>query len=311
MKITLAALATLALGVPAVLAGGLGWIAAPEPWEIATGWRDIPADERPDESWRRPDVADAPPTIAWLGHAGFLLEWEGQRVLLDPNMSRWVTITRRIIEQPRGVEALGRIDAALISHAHFDHLDLATLAAVPRLGVIVVPAGSEDYVAAFPRVAGARIDVPIRVGTLDVVAVPAAHNGSRYHPFASERRAVGWIIRRGGDAVYFAGDTGAANDFEAIAARYRPALAILPIGGFSPPFLLGRYPLPPEQAVTAAERLGRPLVIPAHFGTFVVSLDRPSDALPRFARAARAHGIHWTMPRLFGAASRGHEGERT
>jgi L-ascorbate metabolism protein UlaG (beta-lactamase superfamily) len=239
--------------------------------------------------------------IGWLGHSGFLIEWHGQRILLDPNTSPRVAIARRVLERPVTAASLGAIDAALVSHAHFDHLDLPTLAAVPRIGTVVVPRGSEVYVsglASTVRVVGLDLWERFSVGDLEVVAVPAAHNGSRYHPLASRHLAVGYVVRHGQAVIYFAGDTGPGNDFAGIGAAYYPIVAILPIGGYAPAFPVGRYHLSPEGAIAAAERLHARIVVPCHFGTFPVALDRPSTALPRFARLAHERGIRWVMPHL-------------
>jgi L-ascorbate metabolism protein UlaG (beta-lactamase superfamily) len=296
--------ARLAAVLPIALATGValhtGWLEGERPWEEATGWSTIPLELRPAPGLPWPEGAGEAPSIRWLGHSGFLLEWYGRRILLDPNTSARVTIVRRVLERPVIADALGAVDVALVSHAHPDHLDLPTLHAIPHLGAVVIPRGSETYLSdlAGVRVVGLGLGERFRLGAIDIVAVPAAHNGNRFHPFPSARSAVGYVIRHGEAAIYFAGDTGAQNDFAAIGATYHPIVAILPIGAYEPAFPIGRYHLRPEQAVAAAERLGARVVVPCHFGTFALALDRPSAALPRFARAARAHGVRWVMPRL-------------
>ncbi len=202
---------------------------------------------------------------------------------------------------------LGPVDAALVSHAHRDHLDPATLAAVPGIGALLLPRGSEDYLSPLPgnvgRVVGLAPGESATVGPLEITAVSVFHHGNRNHPLASARIAVGYVIRRGARAIYFAGDTGARAPFAEIGARHRPDLAILPIGSYAPAWPIGRVHLSPEQAVAAAAALGAPLVVPCHFGTFVLALDREDEALPRFAAAAAAAGLEWAMPELLRPAS--------
>ncbi|MBP7149616.1 MAG: MBL fold metallo-hydrolase [Acidobacteria bacterium] len=298
--VRLLAAAALAAGI-AWLPLHLGWSRVLRPWQEVTGWNEIPPAQRGTAALDWPAALGEPPRLDWLGHAGFLVRWHGRRLLLDPNLSERCTVSPRLLERPLGPEALGPIDAVLLSHAHYDHMDAATLRALPSVGALVVPAGSEDYVRglrADARVLGLAWGAATRFGEVEVVAVPAAHNGSRYHPLASAHTAAGYVLRAGGASLYFAGDTGRRNDFEAIARAYHPRLAILPIGGYAPSFPLRRYHLSPEDAVDVARRLGVAQVIPCHFGTFVVSLDGPGEALPRFARAAARARLPWTMPRL-------------
>jgi len=291
-----------------------GWgPARPRPWRAATGWDRLPA--LPEPTAQIPLGPGAEPlALHWLGHAGFLLEWHGTRLLLDPNLSSRCTVSPRLMESPpglpEGAASLPPVAAALVSHAHYDHLDLPTLEGVASLPVVVLPAGSEAYAEPLRgrgiRVVGVEEDEAVAVGALEIRAVPARHHGSRRHPLASHHRALGYVIRAAGTAVYFAGDTGYGPHFLAIGRRFRPAVAILPIGAYAPAFPIGRVHLSPEQAVRAARDLGEgaglppPLVVPCHFGTFVLSLDRPDEALPRFARAADHGGLRWIMPALLG-----------
>lgn len=302
----LPAAAVAAAALSGATAVWTGWLTAPAAWPRATGWERIPDAPEPTSVLHlgRPETGFDRLEIHWLGHSGFVLDWRGVRLLLDPNLSRRCTVAKRLLAGTPPPSALGPAEAALISHAHFDHLDLPTLAAVPGLAAVVMPEGSEEYAAPLePRVrvlslapGGSR-----RFGDLEVIAVPAAHHGNRFHPLSSRKLAVGYVIRSPAATVYYAGDTGQSNDFESLGAAYHPDLAILPIGGFEPRFPIQGVHLSPEQAVAAARRLGAGLVMPCHFGTFVLALDRPATALPRFARAARRAGVAWLMPALLPA----------
>ena len=303
----LIACATIAgLFVVALLAH-LGWLSRAKPWQRATGWDRIPETMRPPDApaWA---AQDDPPSIAWLGHSGFVIRWKGAQILLDPNTSRRCTVSRRVLEDAEDVARLGPVDAILISHAHFDHLDMPTILRVPGTPRIVLPRGAEEYFSEerFPRgefaplVAG-ECEI---VGPLEICGVRAQHNGNRAHPFASRVGALGYVIRAGGDAIYYSGDTGSGIPFESIRDEYHPRLAILPIGAWLPRIPMKYYHLSPEEAVDAALRLGVETVVPCHFGTFALSWDRPSSALPRFARAASERGASWRMPRLLNPVAR-------
>jgi len=278
-----------------------GWASPPRRWQLASGWDRIPSTERVPIEARLWSGAGAP-SVRWLGHAGMVVDWRGQRLVIDPHTRAWCTSARRAMALPVSLRELGPIDAVLITHAHYDHLDLPTLRE-GELAMVVVPAGSEGYVQPLAAegvpVRGARLGEPIFLGPLEVIAVPAVHNGNRFHPLPSRKHAFGYVIRPRdalGDAIYDAGDTGFGDHFAAIRAQWHPRAALLPIGAFSPRVPIGWYHLSPEQAVEAAGILGVEVVIPMHYGTFPLSLDRPDQALPRFASAAHRQGLHWQMP---------------
>lgn len=284
------------------LGHGLGWYSGGSAWQQATGWARIAPELRPPADARGTSELPAGLELRWLGHSGFVVRWHRQTILLDPNTSAWCTISHRQLEAALDTKSLGTVDAALISHAHYDHMDLPTLKkALPR--TLVVPDGSEVYVEELARhgvaVRGLEPYESIELGDLEIIAVPAAHNGSRFHPLRSAHLAVGYILRSGSESLYFAGDTGAGRHFEVIRDRYEPQVALLPIGAFEPSYPMQLYHLSPEQAVDAAQRLGVEVVVPCHFGTFRLSWDQPDEALPRFAAAAAAAQLPWLMPTLW------------
>ena len=117
----------------------LGWLTSRASWEEATGWvRISPAD--------LPDDGGSGPEISWLGHSGFVLRWQGQTVLLDPNTNDWCTISRRVLANRVDLSELGPVDGVLISHPHFDHLDLPTLRSISEIESLVdraIPANED------------------------------------------------------------------------------------------------------------------------------------------------------------------------
>ncbi|MFM8457672.1 MAG: MBL fold metallo-hydrolase, partial [Chthoniobacterales bacterium] len=86
-----------------------------------------------------PDLADGQVSLTWIGHASFLLQSPGFNLLIDPNWSRWLKVIKRLREPGRELNALPDIDAVLVTHAHFDHLDRRTLRKIAAEQPIVVP----------------------------------------------------------------------------------------------------------------------------------------------------------------------------
>ncbi len=279
-----------------LLAWHLGWFSECISWQASTGWSRIPDHLRP----RQHEELGDHPSIGWLGHSGFVLDYPELRIALDPNLSNRCSFASRRMQAPLDVADLGDVDLVLLSHSHRDHLDLATLKGIPRIGMLVVPTGASAYLPAElierTQVRELAVGESLRLGALRVYATAAVHHGSRNHPFASTIQANGYVLIHGRNRLYFAGDTALGNHLEEVRARFRPQMAILPIGAYSPRWPLRHYHLSPADAVIAARRLGDPLVIPCHFGTFTLSLDRPDSALPLFAIHAGNAGLAWSMP---------------
>lgn len=272
----------------------LGWFTRPAAWQVTTGWSRIPDSERTGSKLNEEF------TLQWLGHSGFIVRWSGVTLLLDPNVATHCTVSHRIMRAPSASALDIDADAALISHAHYDHMNIDTLMSVKSLGATYVPDRSEIFFAeeqaSRTKVKPIRVGEAVRVGPLEIIAVPAAHHGNRFHPLHSHYLAVGYIIRSPTRTLYYAGDTAAHNNFDFIRDQYHPHVAILPIGAYAPRIPLKWHHLTPEEAADVGQRLRVEKVVPCHFGTFTLSFDKPASALPRFARAAKAKGLAWVMP---------------
>lgn len=287
-----------------VLAGGLaaawwlGW-ARSSNWQQATGWAQVlPAERawlaRGQQSYATQSNA---PVLNWEGHATLRIDWGGVRLVTDPVVTGRVKVAPRLFPEPL-LDTTAAFDVVLISHAHMDHLDNASLAQLAPTRIIL-PAGSQRFLSEPVRRKHQLIPIhvgdSISVGAVEIVAVEAAHGGWRY-PWQRGLFACGYVIRYGGESLYVAGDTAQGSHFKLIAASYAPRYAVLPIGAFSPEWFLRKRHLNPEEAIDAASILGAEYVIPYHFGTFRLSLEPPLEPLPRFARVAYERGQKWIFP---------------
>lgn len=222
--------------------------------------------------------------IVFLGHATVLIELDGVRLLTDPVLGGRVAHLRRHVPQPRD-SAIAGVDAVLISHLHYDHLDLASLRRLGRAMPLLVPAGASGWLRRrdFANVTEMHAGEAHRVGPLSVGAVTAEHDGQRF-PGGPRAETLGYLVR-GARSVYFAGDTALFEGMSAFAPNLD--VALLPVAGWGP--TLGPGHMDPLQAARASALLRPRLAIPIHWGTFA------PIALRRRERA-------WLSdpPRLFG-----------
>ena len=282
------------------------------PFDI--GWADLWRyyRERDPGPWVRdltPSNTPAPPArvgagvlrVTVVNHATVLLQFDGLNVLTDPIWSaRASPVTwagpRRHVAPGIPFDALPPIDVVLISHNHYDHLDLPTLQRLETAHqpLFVVGLGED----AWPRQAGLR-----QVTPLDWGQVLDLGNGLRVHAqrsqhwtgrglFGGDRNRSLWlafVLETTGGPVYFAGDTGYARHFAETGDQFGPfRLALLPIGAYQPRWLTAYQHTSPADAVQAHRDLRARRSIGVHFGTFQLSeeaQDQPAQDLQR-ARAA-------------------------
>jgi N-acyl-phosphatidylethanolamine-hydrolysing phospholipase D len=326
-----AALLVLALGDAPVMASPphhdpKGGFRNLEPWERAgplvtipfflrrigatiVGRDGAPAAVANDGAALRENARHSTPTITWIGHATVLVQMDHVTFLTDPIWSDTASPIsflgpRRFIPPALPLDALPPLDFVVVSHNHYDHLDLETLRALAARGT--------------------RFFVPLGVGTLlrdegigpveeldwwesrevrgvAVHCVPARHWSQRGLTDFSQTLWSGWAVVGPTRRFYFAGDTGYTTSFRDIGARLGPfQLAALPIGAYDPPAMMQPVHMNPEEAVQAGLDVGAQRMLGVHWGTFDLT-DEPVDEPPRrFHAAALAQGVDaariWTPP---------------
>jgi L-ascorbate metabolism protein UlaG (beta-lactamase superfamily) len=200
--------------------------------------------------------------LTFFGHSTVLVELDGVRVLTDPLFGHMGAgaIRRHVPTVP--LDTLGELSAVFISHGHWDHLDIASLRALPGRPEVIVPVGLGRIVgkAAAGLIHELRAGDRLQVGGLTLEAVYAQHGGRRSLFTASE--ALGVLIT-GSTSVYFAGDTDFFPGMRQLAGRVD--VALLPVGGWGP--RLGRGHMNPLRAAEAVVRICPAIAMPIHWGT--------------------------------------------
>jgi L-ascorbate metabolism protein UlaG (beta-lactamase superfamily) len=218
----------------------------------------------------------------WLGQSGFLIQYQGKRLLLDPYLSDSLTIKyastdkphERISELVIDPAMLPRIDVATSSHNHTDHLDAATLNPILQNSPackLIIPEANRDFVAERLNIDNA-LPIGLNDGetyqdeTFKLTAIPAAHNTIDRNE-AGQCRYLGYFISVGGIRIYHSGDTLYYAEMEKLIRDFAPHVALLPINGnLASRKVAGN--LNAEEAVGLAKSCNTPYVIPCHYDLF-------------------------------------------
>jgi N-acyl-phosphatidylethanolamine-hydrolysing phospholipase D len=251
-----------------------------------------------DGAFLRENARHSVPTATWVNHATLLVQMGGRSFLTDPIWSRtaspisWLG-PRRFVEPGLAFEALPPIDFVLVSHSHYDHLDLDTLERLARRDAgtrFLVPLGN----AALLRGAGIENVEELdwggsaRVGDVEATCVPSQHWSQRGLLDARRTLWCAWVVVAPERRFYFMGDSGFFAGFEEVGRVLGPFdLAAVPIGAYEPAAMMRPHHVDPEEAVRAGRLLRARRLVAIHFGSFDLS-DEPLDEPPRRFRAAAA-----------------------
>ncbi len=236
--------------------------------------------------------------VTFINHASFLIRLPGAVVLTDPIFSErcsplsWAG-PKRVRAPGLALEDLPRPDVVLLSHNHYDHMDLPTLRAIqarytPRF---ITTLGNAKTLARL-GIQATELDwwQDTIAGALRITATPARHFSARTPWDRNRTLWAGFMIDAGGGRVLFAGDSGAGPHWADIKSRLgEPAVALLPIGAYEPRWFMAAVHMNPEEAVQAHLALGAHRSVGMHFGTFQLTdeaIDAPLHALDVARRQA-------------------------
>ena len=257
-------------------------------------WTDAPCGPPPP---RR--VGDGELRVTFINHATTLLQLDGINILTDPIWSERTSPVgfagpRR--HRPPGIrfEDLPPIDLVLVSHNHYDHLDIPTLKRLRRCKIIT-PLGNG---ALMRRHGIAATELDWWQSEAAITAVPAQHFCARGLTDRNRNLWSGFVISSRFGNVYFAGDTGWGDHFAEISRRFQPIrLALLPIGAYRPRWFMRPVHIDPAEAVEAHGVLRAQTSMAIHFGCFALGDDGQFEPVRdlRLAIAASGNPRFWIL----------------
>ena len=207
--------------------------------------------------------------ITHIGHGTNLVKIQGQNFLTDPVFSEKVLLFKR--RKKTGIDPgqLPPLSAILVSHAHYDHLDIFSYKYFKTGIPIIVPKGLGKFIRRF--LPNPVVEIPIGGRHLhqdvEIHALPTRHHGCRWVPLRY-RAAASFLIKSPEASVYFCGDSGFGEHFQKAGLDHAIDVALLPIGGYHPRWCLKRQKMTPEEAIQAFQDLKAKQMIPINWGVF-------------------------------------------
>ncbi|WP_193044171.1 MBL fold metallo-hydrolase [Mycolicibacterium baixiangningiae] len=245
----------------------------------------------------------------WHGHSSALIEVDGYRVLTDPIWSDRCSPSRavgpqRLHEPPLPLEQLPAVDAVLISHDHYDHLDIDTILGLARTqrAPFCVPLGVGAHLRKWgiseERIVELDWNESHRIGDLRLVCTPARHFSGRLFT-RNTTLWSSWAISGPQHRVFFGGDTGYTTAFAEIGSEYGPFdLTLLPVGAYHPAW--PDIHMNPEEAVRAHRDMtdaGGGVLLPVHWGTFRLAPHPWAEPVERLLAAAGSADVRVVVPK--------------
>ncbi|MFT7022019.1 MBL fold metallo-hydrolase [Rhodococcoides yunnanense] len=243
--------------------------------------------------------------VTWYGHSSVLVEIDGRRLLADPVWSHRVSPSKtvgpaRLHPTPISLDGLPKVDAIVISHDHYDHLDKATIQRLAGLqnAPFVVPIGIGAHLRHWKvpedRIIELDWDEQTEIAGITITCTEARHFSGR-----GLRRDLtqwaSWAFAGPKHRVFFGGDTGYTVKFAEIGAKYGPFdLTLLPVGAYDPRW--ADIHMNPEEAVRAHGDLGGGVLVPVHWATFNLAFHPWSEPILRLEAAAEQASVTTAVP---------------
>lgn len=246
--------------------------------------------------------------LIWFGHSTFLLQIEDKTILIDPMFGN-VPAPHPILgskrfskELPIEVEKLPEIDAVLISHDHYDHLDYESIKALKKkVNVFYTPLGVGNHLEAWGVQKDKIIELDwwqeVELEELQLICTPAQHFSGRGLTDRTKTLWSSWIIKSETENIFFSGDSGYAEHFKEIGAKFGPFdFAMIECGQYNE-----KWPdihMFPEESVQAGIDLKAKTIMPIHWGAFKLAMHTWIDPVERFSIKAKALNIPIRTPSI-------------
>jgi N-acyl-phosphatidylethanolamine-hydrolysing phospholipase D len=253
---------------------------------------------------RYADILKAPekPQVTWLGHSTFLIQYRGKAILTDPILSERASPVsfagpERLVPLPISYDDLPEIDYIVISHNHYDHLDLETLERMGDGPMILVPLKLKAWFESEGLNVGRVLEFDwwdkANFGDVTFAATPSQHWSARGFFDRNQTLWAAWYIQIDDFNVWFGGDTGYNTvQFKEVGARYGELdLGLIPIGAYAPRWFMAQQHIDPEEAVLVHQDIRAKRSFGMHWGTFQLSAEPLLEPETRLAIAAQQSGL--------------------
>ncbi|WNR42540.1 MBL fold metallo-hydrolase [Paenibacillus roseipurpureus] len=247
-------------------------------------------------------------TVTWFGHSASLLTIEGKTLLLDPMFGRtpspfpWFGKPRYSAGLPIELDQLPSIDAVLLSHDHYDHLDYGSIQQIKhKVAKFIVPLGVSSHLIRW----GIPADIiseydwwdELNFQGLQLVCTPANHFSGRSINDRGATLWCSWVIKGERKSVFFSGDSGYAPHFKQIGQKYGPFdLTLMECGQYEERW--ADIHMMPEETVQAHLDVKGKVMLPIHWGAFTLALHDWNDPVIRAAKVAETLGVEMVVPQI-------------
>lgn len=274
---------------------------------IFKGVKRIPHKPLPVKFDRESENCDSLSKITWYGHSAILLEIDGKRILIDPMLGNAASpvpfMTKRFAyTDPIDLESIPEIDAVILSHDHYDHLDYPSIIKLKdRVNHFYTPLGVGAHLKSWGVKASKITELDwwesAAVDHLNIVAGPARHFSGRGLTDRNKTQWASWIIKGKSENIYFSGDSGYGPHFKEIGERFGPFdFAMMECGQYNDKW--EAIHMMPEQTIQASMDVKAKKMMPIHWSAFNLSLHSWTDPVERASSAAKLQNVNMITPMI-------------